>query len=61
MKELPLKRELNEDSRKQGLLIGGTVYSLHITDKDEAIITDNEDYTKIYAVHTLEFFNMLCA
>lgn len=33
------------------------IYSLHITDHGEAIITDNSDYTKIYAVYSLDFWN----
>lgn len=54
MHELPIKRELNEETRKQGILVGGEVYSLHITN-DEVLITDNHDYTKIYSVRSLDF------
>lgn len=57
MKELTIKRDLNEDTRKQGVLIDGTVYSLHITDHDEVIVTNNEDYSKIYAILSLDFYN----
>lgn len=57
MKELAIKRELDEETREQGVLIDGTVYSLHITDHNEAIITDNEDYSKIYAILSLDFYN----
>lgn len=57
MKELAIKRELNDDTRKQGVLINGIVYSLHITDHDEVIVTDNEDYSKIYAILSLDFYN----
>ena len=59
MKELAIKRELNEDTRKQGLFIDGVVYSLHITNHGEAIITDNTDYSHIYAIHSLDFYNLL--
>lgn len=59
MKNLPIKRVLDESTRKQGLLIDGLVYSLHITINGEAIITDNEDYSKIYAIHSLDFFNLI--
>ena len=38
---------------------GGEVYSLHITKNREAIITDNHDYSKIYAVYSLDFYNLL--
>ena len=34
----------------------GKLFSLHITD-DEAIITDIDDYTKIYAIYSLDFYN----
>lgn len=57
MRELAIKRELNEDTRKQGVLIDGTVYSLHITNHEEMIVTDNEDYSKIYAILSLDFYN----
>ena len=51
-------KNLNEGTRKQGVLIGGKVYSLHITD-DEVIITDNKDYTQIYSIQTKEMFALL--
>lgn len=57
MKALAIKRELDEDTRKQGILINDTVYSLHITDHDEVIVTDNEDYSKIYVILSLDFYN----
>ena len=60
MKDLAIKRHLDEETRKHGVLIGSRVYSLHITDRGEAVITDNEDYSKIYAVQTLDFYNLLC-
>lgn len=56
MKELAIKRELNENTRKQGVVIGGEVYSLHITD-NEVIITDFHDYIKIYEIQSFEFYN----
>lgn len=54
MKQILASRTLSDETRKQGLYIAGEVYSLHIKDK-EAIITDNRDYTKIYAILSLEF------
>ena len=57
MKTLAIRRELDETTRKQGVLINGTVYSLHITHHDEVIVTDNEDYSKIYAILSLDFYN----
>ena len=57
MRELAVKRVLNEETRKQGILIDGEVYSLHITHNDEVVITNNEDYGKIYAIMSLDFYN----
>lgn len=59
MNELAIKRDLDDSTRKQGILVNGEVYSLHITNNREAIITDNSDYTKIYAIHSLDFYNYL--
>lgn len=63
MKELAIKRDLNEETRKQAVWIptdeGIKVFSLHITEHDEVIITDNRDYTKIYSIQSLDFYNML--
>ena len=59
MKDLAINRNLNEDTRKQGVLINGVVYSLHITNNNEVIITDNYDYTIIYQVTSLDFWKML--
>ena len=60
MKDLAIKRELNEATRKQGIVYrNGEVYSLHITNNGEVIITDHCDYTKIYAVYSLDFFNAI--
>ena len=53
-----ITRSLNEKTRRQGILIGGKVYSLHVTD-DEVIITDNKDYTQIYSIQTKEMFALL--
>ena len=59
MKDLSVNRLLDEETRKQGLCINGEVYSLHITKQDEVIVTDFYDYTKIYSVQSLDFFNEL--
>lgn len=58
MKDLAINRNLDDDTRKQGIWINGVVYSLHITN-DEVIITDNSDYTIIYQVTSLEFWNAI--
>lgn len=59
MNELNIRRNLNDDTRRQGICISGKVYSLHITKNNELIITDNLDYTKIYAVCSLDFYNFI--
>lgn len=58
MKDLAISRHLDDDTRKQGIWINGTVYSLHITN-NEVIITDNSDYTIIYQVTSLDFWNAI--
>lgn len=60
MKDLAIKRELNEETRKQGIVLEtGEVYSLHITEHGEVIITDFRDYTKIYCIYSLDYYNEL--
>ena len=59
MSELAIKRALNENTRKQGILIDRVLYSLHITKNREVIITDNRDYSKVYAVMSLDFYNRM--
>lgn len=41
--------------------MNGTIecFSLHITAKKEVILTDHTDYSKIYSIQTLEFFQAL--
>ena len=61
MKDLAIKRNLNEETRKQGIWRREgsdiAVYSLHITAHGEVIITDHSDYDKIYCVMSLDYFN----
>lgn len=57
MEDLAIQRVLDENTRKQGIVIRGEVYSLHITHNDEVVITDFFDYSKIYAVMSLGFSN----
>lgn len=59
MQELPIKRNLDESTRKQGVLIDNVLYSLHITHKKEVIITDNNDYSKIYSIQSFDFFTKI--
>ncbi len=57
--ELAIKRALNETTRKENVRIGGKGYSMHITKNREAIITDILDYTKVYAVISLDLYNAM--
>lgn len=59
MKEIAIRRALNDETRKQGILISEEVYSLHITEKQEVVITDCSDYSVIYAVMSLDFSNTI--
>lgn len=60
MKDLSIKRELDEDTRAQDVTVrvGNKmeVFSLHVKG-DEAILADHSDYTKIFAIYSLDFFN----
>ena len=62
MQGLNIQRKLNEETRKQGVWARENgdivVRSLHILDS-EVIITDNSDYTKIYAIYSLDYFNAI--
>jgi hypothetical protein len=60
MRDLAINRQLDDDTRKQGIWINGIVYSLHITHNNEVIITDNHDYTIIYQVTSLDFWRNCC-
>ncbi len=59
MKELEIKRELNEDTRRESVwcFMNGAVecFSLHITGQGEVILTDHSDHAKIYSVESLDF------
>ena len=62
MKDLAIARNLNEETRKHGIWMRNAngeveVYSLHITKQREVIITDHSDFTKIYAIFSLDFWN----
>lgn len=63
MKELAIIRSLSDDTQKQSIWMPANgkieVFAMHITDNDEVIVTDHSDYTKIYSVQSLDFFNAL--
>lgn len=60
MNSLHIKRNLSEETRKNGVAFHGRdeVYSLHVTD-DEVIITDYDDFNKIYAIYSLDYYNSM--
>ena len=63
MNTLTIKRNLDESTRKQAVWRkrqdseGIEIFSLHITEGKEVIITDYEDYSKIYAIYSLDYYN----
>lgn len=61
MKELSIKRALDKKTRKQSIWIPMEgkirIFSLHITPQKEVIITDDKDYTKIYEIISLDYYN----
>lgn len=59
MTELAVKRALNDNTLKKGVLIGGQLYALHVTRNREVLITDSTDYSKVYAVLSLELFSII--
>lgn len=58
---IDIKRNLDENTRKQAIVINGAVYSLHITTEKEVIITDNDNYESIYSIQSLGFYKSLYA
>lgn len=65
MTELKVKRKLNDRTRQQEVWVAApdskiAVFSLHITDDEEVVITDSCDYKKIYAIYSLDYYNALC-
>ena len=59
MNELAIKRALSERTRKESITVSGGVFSLHITKNREVIVTDNYDFSKVYAVLSLDFYNRI--
>lgn len=58
MKNLTIDRTLHDGTLKETIIVGHITYALH-TIKDEVIITDVEDFTKIYAICSMEFYAQL--
>ena len=61
MKDLAIKRHLDEETRVGSVWIpmknGIEVFSMHMNrNRDEVIITDHSDYTKIYSVQSIDFY-----
>ena len=57
MQELSIKRDLNEDTRLQEIVVLGKVYSLHLSRNNEVVIADTDDYSKIYAIYARDFWD----
>lgn len=53
MRELAINRCLSEDTRKKVVSFCGEMYALHCS-RDEYILTDLTDYTKIYGVFSID-------
>lgn len=51
--------ELSEETRLEDILIWGEVYATHITEQKEIAITDRHDYSKIYMITSIQFYNLL--
>lgn len=56
---LTIKRALNENTRKKSVLVGGIEYAVHFTKNREALVTDRDDYSKVYAIMPLGFYKRL--
>lgn len=59
MTELAIKRALDESTRLETVRIGLRYYSVHITTNSEVIITDRRDFSRIYAVLSLDLYNAM--
>ena len=56
---LSIKRALNENTHKKSVLVGGVEYAVHFTKNREALVTDRDDYSKVYAIMPLGFYKRL--
>ena len=59
--ELPIKRNLSEETRLQTIIVKGRVYDLHygLGDDRNYYITEHAQEDKIYAVLTDEIYNQI--
>lgn len=51
--------DLSEETRLEDAIIWGEVYSIHLTEQKEIIIADHSDYSKMYAIMSRQFYNLL--
>lgn len=51
--------DLSEETRLEDAIIWGEVYSIHLTEQKEIIIADYSDYSKMYAIMSRQFYNLL--
>lgn len=59
MTELAIKRALDESTRLEAVKIGESYFCTHITTNREVIITDRLDFSRIYAVISLDLYNVM--
>ncbi len=59
--ELAIKRVLSDDTHKKVISVanGREEVALHVTRNREVIITDAADFTKIYAVISLDLYQAM--
>ena len=59
MTELPVKRCLDEETMMETVKIGDEFYSVHVSLSGDICITDQKDYSKIYAMISLPMYNKM--
>lgn len=56
-----IRRAVNEHTRRREMTVEGVSYTLHVTKNREVIATDSQDYSRVYAIISLDFYNQLLA
>lgn len=51
--------KLSEETRLEDIIIWGDIYAMHITGQEEVAITDHSDYSKLLAIMSRDFYNLL--
>lgn len=58
MRDIAVRRCLSENTRVQDVVIDGKTYALHKV-LDEILLTDLYDYSKIFQITSIDFWNSL--